>query len=123
MDKVHPLTEAVARILAAQSPNATYGELANAAIREVLTFEPTEKMKMDWQPIETAPRDGTPILIAGGTFFYDQETYITERPFAGVDIAAWRRDGWCGGYGAEYDGEYWHKPTHWMPLPPPPKDT
>jgi len=110
MDKVHPLTEAVARILAAQSPNATYGELANAAIREVLTFEPTEKMKMDWQPIETAPRDGTLILIAGGTFF-------------GVDIAAWRRDGWCGGYGAEYDGEYWHKPTHWMPLPPPPKDT
>jgi len=44
MDKVHPLTEAVARILAAQSPNATYGELADAAIRAVLTFEPTYGM-------------------------------------------------------------------------------
>jgi len=63
-----------------------------------------------WQPIETAPKDGTPILI------------FTER---GQYVADW----------AEFEIEYWHvhdgkfeprpvrgpAPTHWIPLPDPPK--
>lgn len=71
-----------------------------------------------WRTIETAPKDGTGILIAGGTYTYDAG--ISDAPYehTGVTIAYWRKGAWCGGYGSEYDGEYWHKPTLWMPLPP-----
>jgi len=60
---------------------------------------------MEWQPIETAPQDGTEILIAGR---YD---------FSGVwDMAV----GDCrGGKARPFVGE--HTATHWMPLPAPPQ--
>ncbi len=63
----------------------------------------------EWQPIETAPKDGTVVLLAG-----------CRKPVA----AAWLED----------EIDYWHvddnklgpfalrgpAPTHWMPLPKPP---
>lgn len=75
----------------------------------------------DWLPIETAPRDGTEVLISGGVCLYDAEAYPQGHPFAGVAIARWTgTDSWLrNGYGSEYDSEYWHKPTHWQPLPRP----
>lgn len=58
-----------------------------------------------WQPISTAPKDGTCILI----FEADEGTAGTVR------IARWRDDtiptGWAGGE---------HAPSHWLPLPLPP---
>ena len=65
---------------------------------------------MDWQPIETAPKDGTVVLLAG-----------CRKPVA----AAWLED----------EIDYWHVddnkrgpfalrgpgPTHWMPFPAPPE--
>lgn len=64
--------------------------------------------KMTWQPIETAPKDGTRILS-----YSDQE---------GVQCISWWRDGdtswseWCSP-----DGYTVFDPTHWMPLPEPPR--
>lgn len=75
---------------------------------------------MEWQPIETAPRDGSWILL----FFPE------------IDVAI----GGCYASGSDYDFggnefEYFtwftdcdfvivdpstSNPTHWMPLPPPP---
>ena len=65
---------------------------------------------MKWQPIETAPNDGTEILlftvsgIIQGYFSYGEwEQSVTH---------------------ATYDMAYSvisHHPTHWMPLPAPPK--
>ena len=77
---------------------------------------------MEWKTIETAPKDGTEILICGGTCIYDQETYPTNTPFKRTTIASWNSGGeWeRDGYGSEYDGRYFHKPTLWMPLPSPP---
>lgn len=70
-------------------------------------------MKMEWQPIETAPRDGTHILVAteGTIGLVWWEDYAVEL----YDGVGWRDHGdmgWGGMIGAE--------PTHWMPLPDPP---
>lgn len=85
----------------------------------------TECQADGWRPIETFDpvRDGKRALISGGTYLYDVETYADFYPFCGVTIAnynpdrlnhsQWARDG----YGREFDGQYWHKPTRWMPLP------
>ena len=70
----------------------------------------------EWQPISTAPRDGTPILIAR-----KDETFGWVRGWATwVDvrgISGWLSHGFCeipGNLGLAH-------PTHWMPLPEPPR--
>ncbi len=62
----------------------------------------------EWQPIETAPRDGGPIL-AWGPCWID------------VEIISWAigHDVWQEGPGGDYVDAGW-EPTHWMPLPTPP---
>lgn len=73
---------------------------------------------IDWQSIESAPKDGEPLLL-----------YIPNLVFSGVEI------GFYDDYG---DGRFWRtgdsmigwrlngnqawegQPTHWMPLPNPP---
>lgn len=64
--------------------------------------------KAQWQPIETAPKDGSWILVSdpSGTW---------------MDSARFYEGAWCSWptticqYGPEED-----PPTHWMPLPEPP---
>lgn len=60
-------------------------------------------MDGEWRPIETAPRDGTPILVV-------------VVPLTGhsphVQIVSWS-GGWY-----PYD----RQPTHWQPLPSPPQE-
>lgn len=63
----------------------------------------------EWQPIETAPRDGTPVLLTNGDT---------------MEVGGWQ-EGWRG-----KPGTFWCQgcdeypvcinATHWMPLPPPP---
>ena len=72
----------------------------------------------EWQPIETAPKDGTEILLWGP---------YCERP----SPAKWYDGKWCaywdgfrvieseGDFGTDY--REFDVPTHWMPLPDPPK--
>lgn len=75
---------------------------------------------MDWQPIETAPRDGTVILlfiedhVIDGSWdrFVRQDGSIYEP--TSWDVARLSSHG-CGCCSSEND-----QPTHWMPLPPPP---
>ena len=59
---------------------------------------------MTWQPIETAPLDGTEILA-----YYDQsKTY---------HVMSRENDVWID----DADQLVLTWPTHWMPLPEPPK--
>ena len=66
-----------------------------------------------WQPIESAPKDGTEVLIyqAGQSFGYDYAI--------GKFGARWEGDQ-EGGWGNRNSASQYNTPTRWMPLPPPP---
>ena len=57
---------------------------------------------MEWQPIETAPRDGTTIIVHDGR--------------EGMDARLWFTSAEPNYMGPEYAGM-----RFWMPLPEPPK--
>ena len=66
-----------------------------------------------WKPIETAPKDGTIILV--GVWDYGPD----------IASASWNGKFWdMELYGYQYCGDpEFSDPTHWMPLPAPPEDT
>ena len=69
-----------------------------------------------WLPIETAPKDGTRIMLG---YFPD---YMDGKQQGGHPQIAWWNDTknlWCSGLGfLKAKGAF--SPTHWMPLPEPP---
>lgn len=77
---------------------------------------------MGWQPIETAPKDGTWVLLAGGEC--DGDEGDAQRIVTGqyTDYLNGRKTEWHWQF-CWYDGGYYgnyEDPTHWMPLPEPP---
>lgn len=66
-----------------------------------------------WQPIETAPKDGTEIL-AFGRAEYERTLYAK-----GHHVCWWEGQQETG-YWSGRDGDCDYRITHWMPLPPPP---
>jgi hypothetical protein len=69
---------------------------------------------MTWQPIETAPKDGTAILVRVPNYAYDSSETMT--------VVRWRHECWELTRGGSYaeDHDLNATPTHWMPLPEPP---
>ncbi len=69
-----------------------------------------------WQPIETAPKDGTAILLGsrGGAWI---------GKWLPVYVSGYRPDNPWSSLMLNHDhmGEKWCKPTHWMPLPAAPQ--
>jgi hypothetical protein len=69
---------------------------------------------MEWQPIETAPKDGSEVLLLterGSVFapcMFQAAGVISEDDFWLV----WRA----------FDFDEVQNPTHWQPLPPPPSE-
>ena len=58
----------------------------------------------EWQPIDTAPKDGTDVLVwCGGAMF-----------IACMEVGRWFFD--------RTDYSVKPLPTHWMPLPAPPEN-
>lgn len=69
----------------------------------------------EWQPIETAPRDFTPIIV----FVRASRIPYQEEPDE-IHIVYWKRDGWV--YQADDNmGPMTKRVTHWMPLPAAPQ--
>ncbi len=85
---------------------------------------------MSWQPIETAPKDGTEILVWAVDPYKPKKG---RKPYAGAHVTAWSdyRRRWemphelkgacpsCNRTGLQEN--HWDK-THWMPLPLAPKE-
>lgn len=76
----------------------------------------------EWQPIETAPRDGSPILAYNpliGVYSTAFTTRWTGEPdevgYEGFPCGFWNM-----GPGSYPFGRWDCRPTHWMPLPEPP---
>jgi hypothetical protein len=80
---------------------------------------------MEWLPIESAPKDGTPVLLGGGEFDCDERGEGLRHPV----VAAWHQ-----GNGWDPNATFWliastegglvsvvyTNPTHWTPIPPGP---
>lgn len=67
---------------------------------------------MNWRPIETAPRDGTKILLYMKIGLMYVGSYSKGQIYFHIDPENYHwRSVCCDRYGG---------PTHWMPLPSPP---
>ncbi len=73
----------------------------------------------DWQPIETAPKgnlvgEGPEVLL-----WVPEDSLEYYR----INVGFWwpMMDGWCRINAPEGDTKFWKQPSHWMPLPEPPK--
>jgi hypothetical protein len=66
---------------------------------------------MNWQPIETAPKDGTRVLV------YNGDIYVAAWEDSSMSLKI--KKGWvyaCVATNWNYY-EVVYEPTHWMPLP------
>ena len=70
-----------------------------------------------WQPIETAPWDKE-VLLTGSSGYVTYKKFIIN----GYRVRDWHQGEWNDVTGTHLSETGW-KPTHWMPLPPPPKDS
>ena len=74
------------------------------------------EMMMDWQPIETAPKDGTWLLLCGGSIVYgwdgrDEPPVVAGQWTNPLKDGTWQFAWYDGGYNGEYES-----PTHWRPM-------
>lgn len=64
---------------------------------------------MTWQPIETAPKDGTPIMVTGGN--------IDSAGSNSVPLIVEWNGNWWGAIHYCYIQPIAENPIYWMPLP------
>ena len=101
----------------------------DAAIREIdslkaeLAATQQAVQREPWQPIESAPKDGTWVLLCGGITDEDDCGGVTvHRPVVAFYGESFYEDGWWFSY---WDSDWrtdYNGPTHWMRLPAPPKE-
>jgi hypothetical protein len=71
---------------------------------------------VEWQPIGTAPKDGSPVIAYG-------EAFLTEAGYevhsvTGPMVIYWEGIGW-GPWRMIHGGRFKVRPTHWAPFTPP----
>ena len=83
---------------------------------------------MDWQPIETAPKDGTLVLVFntldnGTTTSIDGKIAVARYAFHldGLEESFWEYGTYYSENSKGNQGAYLISATHWMPLPEEPK--
>jgi len=106
-----------------ESPN---GKLMVATCESVLTAWNQREAPQGWQPIETAPRDGTAIILAASHgvsvgWWEDSEPTFKWRFVDDFDLTP---TGCCDDESDDRvpcNGMHADTPTHWQPLPTPPE--
>ncbi len=74
----------------------------------------------EWRPIETAPKDGTPVLVWDESMGSNKRDGCDDRRYA----IGYVRCGWATPHGTWGNRNNSHcSPTHWQPLPAPPETT
>lgn len=97
-------------------------EQENKQLRQENERIKADAERIEWQPIETAPKDGTCILICKATDA-DGEPIVGETFGLFVHRAAWWDfdNAWIVYNSVFQELPAFFEPTHWMPLPEPPK--
>jgi hypothetical protein len=95
-------------------------QILNRQIGPQVTLEDAKRLarahlelldKCQWQPIETAPKDGSVVLLAKRSNVIGPHQFIEHKGPCGKQ--------WYSAYQLSY---IWvEHPTHWMPLPDPPE--
>lgn len=105
--------------------------LAMNQAKTALAALPSAPVQAAWQPISTAPKDGTWVLLAGGDTGEDWMLPEEDKEALKTDVtrpvtAKWESDLMECGYDdgnwfiAYWDNDWrsaYRNPTHWMPLP------
>jgi len=81
----------------------------------MLSSAPPPPAVEGWRDIATAPRDGTPILVANACNGAVYDARWEERGGNGP--------GWVDGVIDLCEDEIVYSPSHWQPLPPPPAES
>lgn len=81
-----------------------------AKLREALSVLTEALAERGWRPIESAPRDGTYVLLTDNRC---NPCHL---------IARWKFDRWWGQATPSGKSIIWTDATHWQPLPEPPHD-
>ena len=102
--------------MAAKTENAAkprVGAVVLNYLRDDLAAEAVQSLlDGDWQPVETAPRDGTPLLL-----FARASTATASIVLVGWYLTHWDWIECCFAPNSPVG----IVPTHWMPLPAPPQ--
>ncbi len=79
---------------------------------------------MKWQPIETAPKDGTAVLVMRNDWPGSPTGHATECNGHNTYVAEWwgGENRWVCYMDMVQDPACPITPTHWMPLPEPPQE-
>jgi hypothetical protein len=72
---------------------------------------------MKWQPIETAPKDGIAILVCLPNMQIEIGRWCPPDPYMKTPCAGH----WAYRRSIQKRCQFEHQPTHWMPLPDPPR--
>jgi len=109
------IREAAANAL--NEAEAMIGTLFSDRLEVVAKAILSERQRDRWQPIETAPKDGTKVLLCLTGYepvvgFFDGETWEYHERGDFIETEHWLS--WI-----EHTGEWW--PDNWMPLPAAPK--
>ncbi len=100
--------------------NEPWESAAKAAIK---AMKDMGYVRREWQPIEIAPRDGTKILTyngdGGGYNSYGDGALIGDIAVSAFDFRNFAGEQWYLRHCC--DRVSYCEPTHWMPLPQPPK--
>lgn len=79
----------------------------------------------EWRPIETAPKDGTAVLVFSPYEDRTDPTNVVVAKYKEAFSKTPNVGGWweyCEKLISDVQGEVEPPPTHWMPLPEPPKE-